>query len=444
MSAADEDQVKVDAIVVGGGPAGLAAALTMAREGLEVIVVERGEYAGAKNVGGLVYGTMLEKLIPDAFEKAPIERPVSHRSICYLGEGQHMGIEFGADEWSKPPYNNTWVVNRSQFDRWFAQEVEAAGASLLEGMLVDDLLYEGEGDAKKVVGVNLRGDEQFYADVVILADGANSLISNKAREAMGMKPGKHLQDFAVGVKEIISLPKERIEDRFHLSEHEGAALDFIGTPFEGMIGGGFIYTAKETVHVGVAARIETLVEAGRSPNQLIDAFKQHPMVRKYLEGGELLEYSAHMLPEGGYSAVGDLTANGLMIVGDAAGLLNFSLYKEGTNHAMESGMYAGQAAIAARKAEQFSKADLADFEKNLADGIAMEDLKKYAKLPDILSDSPGLLSTYPKKATQLMVDYFTVSAERKSVIQKRAVKTFLKDLPKWQLIQDMLKARKLL
>jgi electron transfer flavoprotein-quinone oxidoreductase len=439
-----DDIVKVDAIVVGGGPAGLSAALTMAQEGLEVILFERGEYAGSKNVGGLLYATVLNTMIPDAFQKAPIERPVSRRSIAYIGETKHMTLDFGTDSWSKPPYNNTYIVNRSQFDRWFSKQVEAAGVNLIEGMVVDDLVYEEANGARKVIGVKVRGDEAFHADTVILAEGANCIVTGKARTALGMPGGSHPQEYAVGVKEIIGLPAAKIEDRFNLESHEGAALDFVGTPFKDMVGGGFIYTAKEAIHLGAVIRIQSMVDAKRNPNEVLDAFKRHPCIRRYVQGGELLEYSAHMLPEGGYGAIGALTANGLMIVGDSAGLLNMSLYKEGTNHAMESGRCAGLAAAAAKKAGDFSKQGLASYEENLRQGVVMHDLKKYSEVPDILSGTPGLFSTYPEKATQLMVDYFTVTSEPKSVIQKRAVRTFLSGLPKWQFVKDVIRARRVL
>ncbi|MBU0678914.1 MAG: FAD-dependent oxidoreductase [Verrucomicrobia bacterium] len=439
-----EDTVKVDAIVVGGGPGGLAAALTMAQGGLEVILVERGEYAGSKNVGGLFYGTILNQLIPDAFKQAPIERTVSKRSITYLGDGTHMSLTFGADAWSQPPYNNTYVVHRAQFDRWLASQVEEAGATLLEGMVVDGLIYEGEGAGRKAVGVQLRGDEAFYADVIVLADGANCLVSEKVREELAMPGGKIKQEYAVGVKEIISLPKETIEARFNLKDNEGVAYDFLGVPFEGLIGGGFIYTAKDSIHLGSVARIESLVESGFTPSGLNDRFKQHPAVSRLIDGGELLEYSGHMLPEGGYDAIGSLTANGVMIVGDAAGLLNMSLYKEGTNHAMESGMYAGQAAVAAKEKKDYSRSGLALYEEKLAEGIALKDVKKYKDLPDILTSAPELLSLYPKKINQLMVDYFTVNAEPKAVTQKAAMKNFMKDMSKIKLLRNAFKARKLM
>lgn len=439
-----EDAISVDAIVVGGGPAGLSAALTMAQNGLEVILIERGEYAGAKNVGGLVYATVLNELIAEAFQKAPIERPVSRRSIAYLGEDQFLAVDFGADEWAKPPYNHTYIVNRSQFDRWFAKQVEGAGVNLIEGMVVDDLLYAGENGDRRVAGVKLRSGEEFKAPAVVLAEGANCLVTQKARTALGLKAGSHPQEYAVGVKEIIGLPREKIEDRFNLEAHEGAAMDFVGVPFKGTVGGGFIYTAKEALHVGAVMRIASLVEARRNPSEILDAFKRHPRIRPLVRGGELLEYSAHMLPEGGYDAVGELTGPGLLIVGDAAGLLNMSLYKEGTNHAMESGHYAGLAVVAARNTGDFSRVGLSSYEARLQEGIALRDLKKYSQVPDVLNGSPALFSVYPDKITRLMVDYFTVTQEPKSVIQKKAVRKFLHDLPKLQFLRDVFRARKMI
>lgn len=435
------DQVKVDAIVVGGGPAGLSAALTMAKAGLEVILVERGEYAGSKNVGGLVYGTVLQRMIPNAFEQAPIERPVSKRSLFFLGDGEHVGLDFGAEEWSRPPFNNTYIVHRSQFDRWFAAQVEAAGASLLEGMVVEDVLTEGVGREKRAIGVRLRGDERLYANAVVLADGANCLVSEKARIDLGMKDGRVRQEYALGVKEIIGLPKGVLEDRFNLENGEGAAIDFFGVPFEGLVGGGFLYTAKEAIHLGFAARIESLAHAGISPNEVITQLKQHPLVHKYIRGGELLEYSAHMIPEGGYNAIPDLVANGALIAGDAAGFVNMSLYKEGTNHAMESGAAAGETLVELKPKGDWSTAALGRYRERLSDGVVLKDLKQYSRVPEVLGNTPNLLSLYPKKVNRMLIDYFSVLPEPKKAIQRRALQNFLKGLPKFQFIRDLLRAR---
>jgi len=437
------EKVKVNAIVVGGGPAGLTAAYVMAKEGLEVIVIERGEYSGSKNVGGLLYGTILNKLIPRFYEKAPIERPVSKRALTFLGDDNHFSLHFGSDTWSKPPFNNSYVVYRSQFDKWYAGQVEEAGANLLEGMVVDDLIYESSGSEKKVIGVKIRGEEEFYADVVILAEGATSLVAPKLLNDLGCRSAKTKQQYVVGVKEIIGLPREKIEDRFGLAENEGAALDFFGSPFEGTIGGGFLYTAKEGVHVGFAARADTIMSSKYNPNDIIDKFKRHPRIKPYLQGGELLEYSAHVIPEGGYDAIPQLFGNGFMIVGDAAGFVNMSLYKEGTNLAMESGMFAGETVVLAKKQNDFSSKALSLYEQKLRKGVVFKDLRKYRKLPRMLEGTPNIFSLYPKKVANLLIDYFTVSEESKSQLQRRALKNFLRGLPKIKFVRDVIRAKKM-
>ncbi len=441
-----EDQVKVDAIIVGGGPAGLAAAHVLASNGLEVIVVERGEYCGSKNVGGLLYGTVLNKLIPNFWEEAPIERSVVRRQIYFLGQKEHVSLDFGSREWGDAPYNYTFTVHRSQFDRWFAGKAEEAGASLLEGMVVDDLVYEGEGAGRKAIGVKIRGEEDaFLADVILLCDGANSLVTKRAVQTLGMHEGGRDQHYAVGIKEIIKLPAATIEDRFLLEPGQGAAVDFIGVPFDGVIGGGFMYTEKDTISLGFAGKIESLVKNELRPRDVMDRFKQHPLVSKYIRGGELVEYSAHMIPEGGFSCVPQLAGNGVMICGDAAGLVNMSLYKEGTNHAMESGMLAAETVLKAKEAGDYSRQTLRFYEEKMYASVAMADLEKYKLLPEILDTTPEVLSAYPQRVNRLLIDYFTVKPdETKKAIQKEAIRTFFRGLPKLKFARDMIKARKLM
>ncbi len=439
----NDEKVKVDAMVIGGGPAGLSAAYTMASAGLETIVIERGEYAGAKNVGGLLYGTVLNRMIPNFFEKAPIERCVARRELIFLGVGEHMRLSFGAEEWTRPPFNNTFIVHRSQFDRWFAQQVEGAGATLLEGTVAESLVYDGGGDERRVVGVRVRGGEEFFADIVILADGANALVTEQARKDLNLRSGRVKQDYAVGVKEIIALPRGRIEDRFNLESNEGAALDFFGVPFEGIIGGGFLYTARESLHLGFAARIETLARARLSPYEVMERFKAHPVVRSYIASGELLEYSAHMIPEGGYNAVGELTGPGVIIAGDAAGFVNMSLYKEGTNHAMESGRAAGETAIEAKRAGNFSRDALTAYETRIRKTVAWKDLRRFRRVPEVLENCPNLLSLYPRKVNRLLIDFFTVTEASKQENQRQAIRSFLRGLPKFRFVRDIIRARHL-
>ncbi len=432
-----EEQIKVDAIVVGGGPAGLLAAHDMAREGLEVIVLERGQYAGAKNVSGLLYASVLGEAVPDFAARAPLERPVTRRAVGFLGEGLHGILEFGADAWAEPPHNQSWVVYRAQFDRWLAREVEEAGASILDGMVVDDLLYEGEGPQGRVTGVQIRGDERFNADVVVLAEGALGIVTQRAMARLGMRAGLRAQTFGIGVKEIWGLPAGVIEDRFHLAPGMGAALEFMGRPFRDLVGGGFVYTARESVALGFIVKVESLARSGASPHDLMERFRQYPEVGRYVQGGELLEYSAHILPEGGYDAVPQLSHHGLLIAGDAAGLVNASVYHEGANLAMRSGRIAAEAAIQAKLLGDFSRKTLSLYDSMLEESFVMQDLKKYRGIPRAHAVFPRVMADLPQRVCGLLVEVFRQAQEPKGEIQRRAVKRFFEGLPGLRTARDL-------
>jgi electron transfer flavoprotein-quinone oxidoreductase len=440
----DSEKVKVDAIVVGAGPAGLMAACRLAQGGLEVIVVERGEFAGSKNVSGLLYADVLAGAIPDFADRAPLERPVTRRTLGVLGHDTFGHFDFGGREWSEPPHNHSWVVYRAQFDRWFAAEVEQAGASLLDAMVVDDLVYEEQGDRKRVVGVQIRGEEDpFYADVVILAEGALGVVTNKALTSLGMKRGRVQQNYGIGVKEIWGLPASVIEDRFHLEPGEGAAIEWIGSPFKGLVGGGFVYTGKESLALGFIVKLDSLSARHLSPDDLMEAFKAHPEVGKYLRGGELLEYSAHILPEGGYEAVPQLSHHGLLIAGDAAGLVNASIYHEGANLAMASGWHAAETVIQAKLVRDFSKQSLSLYDRLLADSFVMADLKQYRRVADAHRVFPRFMEGLPERFCRLFVDAYRQNSTPKRTIQKEALRNFLNDLPKWQTIKDLWRLKRM-
>ena len=434
----DEDRVKVDCIVVGAGPAGLTAAYIMAQAGLEVIVVERGEYAGSKNVSGVLYSTVLSEIIPDFADRAPLERPIVKRKIGYLGEETSGAVEFGAAEWAKPPHNQSWVVYRAKFDRWFAEQAEEAGANIVDGMVVDDLEYEGQGDAKRVVGVRIRDEEEpFFADAVILAEGAQGIVTQRAAEALGLKKGLKKQAFGIGVKEIWGLSAQVIEDRFNLGPGEGAAYEYIGSPFKGLTGGGFLYTGEESLALGYIIKIESMKARGVSPHEVMEAYKAHPDVGRLLLGGELLEYSAHIIPEGGLDALGELSHNGLLISGDAAGLVNASAYHEGANLAMESGRLAAKAVIRARESGDFSKAGLASYEDALQKSFVMEDLRTFRNVPSAQEVFPRVMETVPGRVFQFLADVYGQSDEPKKAVRKRAIKRFFRGLPKLQTLKDL-------
>jgi electron transfer flavoprotein-quinone oxidoreductase len=176
-------------IVVGAGPAGTTAAYLLAKAGLNVVQLERGASPGSKNVfGGILY-TTVNRLIPNFWERAPVERHVKGARIYLISDTNAVSIGVESEDHNQPPYNHSFTVSRARFDQWYAREAEDAGAMLLTNTVVDDLLwYRG-----KVIGVKVRGDEgDLYADVVIAADGVNSLLA-ESRTRKRYQPQKSIR-----------------------------------------------------------------------------------------------------------------------------------------------------------------------------------------------------------------------------------------------------------
>ena len=184
---------KFDAIVVGAGPSGNAAAYTLAKSGLKVLQLERGEYPGSKNVqGAILYADALERIIPDFRDEAPLERHIIEQRMWVLDDTSFIGSHYRSADFDKPPYNRYTII-RAQFDKWFSQKVQEAGALLICETTVDELLMDGD----RVVGVKTdRQGGSIYADVVILADGVNSVLARKA----GFRPELNPADVALAVK----------------------------------------------------------------------------------------------------------------------------------------------------------------------------------------------------------------------------------------------------
>ncbi|MEZ7892597.1 MAG: FAD-dependent oxidoreductase [Candidatus Wallbacteria bacterium] len=422
---------KVDVIVVGAGPAGTACALTLAKAGLEVAVFERGEYPGAKNVmGGILFTNSLMKLIPDFKEKAPVERPVSKRKFLALNSKDALGVEFSYDDFTRPPYNNNFTVLRAKFDQWFAAQAEEAGAMFLNETVVDDFIYENG----KIAGVkSRREDGDLLANCVILADGANSLLARKA----GMRSDFHPSDYVLGVKMVLGLPKEKIEDRFNLnSDNEGAAYEYFGGVTNNLMGSGFIYTNKESLSVGLGVSLEMLGKLKIKPYDLLDKFMDHPHIKKLVQGAEPLEYAAHLLPEGGYRKVPPLFNDHILICGDAASLVNTSLYHEGSNLAMESGVMAAKTVIQAKGRGDYSAKSLMKYGELLNETFVMPDMKKYRKLPALMHSCPQFFKEYMDLPIDVIREYFTVDEHPKSFHQKEIFKKVWNRVSLPQLFKD--------
>lgn len=408
-----------DAIVVGAGPSGNACAYTMAKAGLKVLQIERGEYPGSKNVqGAILYAKALEEIIPDFREDAPLERHIIEQRMWLLDDTSFVGTHIRSEEYNKPPYNRYTII-RAQFDKWFSSKVREAGALLICETTVNHLILDGD----QVVGVScdrLHGD--VFADMVVLADGVNSTLARKAGFHGEIPAG----NVALAVKEILFMPEETIRQRFNVGEESGVVMEMVGRITDGMMGTGFLYTNKESIAIGVGCMLGDFKSNPNrtSPYTLLEQMKRHPSIAPLIEGGEMKEYTAHLIPEGGFHAIPQIYGNGWMIVGDSGGFVN-AVHREGSNLAMTTGRLAGETAIAAKAAGKGYRADaLKPYKKALDASFVMKDLHKYRDMPQVLHKSPQFFTAYPDMVAQAARTMITVDGIDKKTKEREIFANF--------------------
>jgi electron transfer flavoprotein-quinone oxidoreductase len=400
-----------DAIVVGAGPSGNAAAYTMAKAGLKVLQIERGEYPGSKNVqGAILYADALERIIPDFRDDAPLERHIIEQRMWVLDDNSFVGSHFRSEDYNKPPYNRYTII-RAQFDKWFSSKVREAGALLICETTVNNLIMDGD----KVVGVSCdREAGDVFADVVILADGVNSTLARKA----GFHGEIKANNVALAVKEILFMPEELIKQRFNVGEESGVVIEMVGKITDGMMGTGFLYTNKDSLTIGIGCMLSDFKknENKTSPYTLLEQLKKHPSIAPLIEGGEMKEYCAHLIPEGGFFAIPKVYGNGWMIVGDSGGFVN-AVHREGSNLAMTTGRLAAETVINAKAANKpLTEATLKGYQKALDASFVIKDLKKYRDMPKVFHDNPQFFTTYPEllnKAARTMVTVDNIDKKTK-------------------------------
>jgi electron transfer flavoprotein-quinone oxidoreductase len=226
----------------------------------------------------------------------------------------------------------------------------------------------------------------------------------------GLRAPGSPHDYAVGIKEVIALDPDVINDRFHLEGNEGAALLFVGEATGGLFGGGFLYTNRESLSLGIVVGMEALITSPATPDApaLFEAFKQRPEIAPLIRGGTTLEYAAHVIPEGGYKALGALHGNGILVAGDAAGLaLNAGFTVRGMEYALASGYYAAQTVLKARAAGNFGSESLSAYRRLLEDSFVLKDFKAFQETPAVLSN-PRFIRHYPELAGRLLADIYRV------------------------------------
>ncbi|GHF82231.1 electron transfer flavoprotein-quinone oxidoreductase [Amycolatopsis bartoniae] len=381
-----------DVVVVGAGPAGSAAALEVARAGHSVALVERGPFPGSKNVyGGVVYGRVLDELVPRWWERMPVQRWVTRRSTMVMTPTQALTVDFRTQDWGSPPYNGA-TAHRADLDAWLAELAIEAGAVLIPSTVATGLLRDRSG---QVVGVRTdRPDGDLTAGVVIACDGVNSFLAKEAGMYRVANEAAHL---TLGVKQTLALPRQAIEERFAVSGRDGVDIEILGCT-RGIPGGGFLYTNLDSVSIGVVLGLEGIRDARTRPEELIADLKRHPAVAPLIKGGEQIEHSAHLIPEGGYHAMPELIGDGMLVAGDAAAMcLAAGIWLEGVNFALGAGMYAGRAAAAALAAGDTSKQGLAGYRTLLERSFVLADHRRLANFPQLVlsdrvqRDYPGFL-----------------------------------------------------
>jgi len=396
------EQIEFDAVVVGAGPAGASAALALARAGRSVVLVERGPFPGSKNVyGGVVYGRVLDDIVPNWWEEVPVERWVVRRSTMMMTGTQSLSVDFRSQAWGSAPYNGMTTL-RSHFDAWLAGKATDAGARLVTSTVATGLIQDSAG---RVVGVRTdRDGAELRAPVVIACDGVNSFLAKEA----GLLPRAEASHHTLGVKEVLDLPPGAINERFGVQDHEGVDMEILGCT-RGIPGGGFLYTNADSVSIGVVVSLPELAASGVRPEALIADLKAHPTIAPLLAGSTLREYGAHLIPEGGYDTMPALAADGLLIAGDAGAMtLAAGLWLEGVNFAIGSGYAAGQATDRALSQGDCSAKGLASYRADLEGQFVLADHKRLRKAPSLVL-SERVQQRYPGLICDLAEGMFTVT-----------------------------------
>lgn len=396
-----------DIIVIGSGCAGAIAAYVAAKRGNSVLVVERGDYAGAKNMtGGRLYAHSLRAVLDKyadgevCWDDIPFERKVIHERIAMMGPRSMATLDYTGEALGAEG-QDSYTVLRGTFDQWLAELAESAGAEYICGISVEALLKDGFGT---VVGIR-AGEDEITARVVIDCEGANSLLAERFLGVPRPKPG----EMAVGVKEVFELPAEQVEGRFLCSEGEGAAMLFVGDCTHGVVGGGFMYTNKESVSLGLVATIEEMERADTTICQAMADFKEHPAVAPIIRSARMVEHSGHMVSEGGHGMVPEHVFDGCLLAGDAAMLcMNLGYQVRGMDLAIASGRFAAEAACDAICAGDVSKAGLRFYRAKMEESFVMKDLKTFSKWPETMAGWGRMFTDYPEMATEALDAVFVV------------------------------------
>lgn len=404
------DDVDFDVIIVGAGVAGCVCAYKVAMEGHSVVLMDRGETPGSKNLsGGIFYCQIMESVFPNFVQQAPVERIITRNCVSFLNPQSAVAVDYW-DERLHEPVNAVSVLRAK-----LSLQCENAGVMVMPGVRVDSILWENGA----AVGVR-AGEDELRAHIVVAADGVNSFLARDSR----VRTKEPRENLAVGVKSVIRLPQALLENRFNVRGDSGVAYSFVGDCTCGIAGGGFLYTNRDSLSVGVVLRLDELADSGLSSSHVHDHFLEHPFIASLIDDGELLEYGCHLTIENG-PAMGAqvLTRPGLMLIGDAAGFtLNTGLTIRGMDLAAGSALAASRAIHRALEKNDFGQEAMDTYPKNLSEGFVGKDLATYARAPEFL-DNKRVYTQYGLLLSDVMHEVYNLNTVPREHLARAAART---------------------